>query len=100
MEELASLVIGSGSDCYTEILGSKVFVHNRYVKTDADGVLIGLKPTLSGSLVTAAEKNVLVGNNTSPESLLSYWSPCTCRKTLSHSFTSLKATCTITHDSH
>ncbi|KAK2951411.1 hypothetical protein BLNAU_13691 [Blattamonas nauphoetae] len=115
----SSLVFGSGSDVNTAILGSKVFVKSRNLKTDADGVLIGLKPTLSGSLLTTAEKNVFVSNSTSPESLLFFWYPhidssgavhvhsdgedhtncglfeLAC-KTLSHSFTSLKTTRTIT----
>ncbi|KAK2954113.1 hypothetical protein BLNAU_10930 [Blattamonas nauphoetae] len=118
----SSLVFGSGPDSNTAILGSKVYVQSSNVKTDAEGVLIGLKPTLSGSLLTAAEKHAFVVNNTSPESLLFFWYPhiasvgvvhvhslgedhANCGRielacqTLSHSFTSLKTTRTITLDS-
>ncbi|KAK2954118.1 hypothetical protein BLNAU_10935 [Blattamonas nauphoetae] len=118
----SSLVFGSGSDSNNAILGSKVFVQSSNVKTDAEGVLIGLKPTLSGSILTTAEKNEFVGNNTLPESLLFFWYPhiassgavhvhsdgedhANCGRielacqTLPHSFTSLKTTRTITLDS-
>ncbi|KAK2956793.1 hypothetical protein BLNAU_8246 [Blattamonas nauphoetae] len=118
----SSLSFGSGSDSNTADLGKKVFVKSTNLKTDAEGVLIGLKSILSGSLVTTAEKNEYFGNNTSPESLLFFWYPhipssgavhvhnlgedhANCGRfelacqSLSHSFTSLKATRTITLDS-
>ncbi|KAK2944441.1 hypothetical protein BLNAU_20645 [Blattamonas nauphoetae] len=118
----SSLVFGSGSDVNRAALGTKVFVQSSNLKTDADGVLIGLKPTLSGSLVTITEKNEYVGHNTSPESLLFFWYPhidssgavhvhtlgedhANCGlfalacQTLTHSFTSLKTPRTITLDS-
>ncbi|KAK2962864.1 hypothetical protein BLNAU_2299 [Blattamonas nauphoetae] len=118
----SSLVFGSGSDVNKAALGMKVFVKSNELKTDADGVLIGLKPTLSGSLVTASEKNEFTGTKTSPQSLLFFWYPhidssgavhahilgedhANCGRfelacqSLSHSFASLKATRTVTLDS-
>ncbi|KAK2947363.1 hypothetical protein BLNAU_17683 [Blattamonas nauphoetae] len=118
----SSLTFGSGSDSNTAILGTNVFVKSSDLNRDCAGVLIGLKPTLSGSLLTTAEKNEYFGIQTSPESLLFFWYPHVASsgavhvhssgedhvncglfelacKTLSHSFTSLKTTRTITLDS-
>ncbi|KAK2943561.1 hypothetical protein BLNAU_21523 [Blattamonas nauphoetae] len=118
----SSLTFGSGSDSNTAILGTNVFVRSSDLNRDCAGVLIGLKPTLSDSLLTTAEKIEYFGSETSPESLLFFWYPhiassgavhvhssgedhlncglfeLACQ-TLSHSFTSLKTTRTITLDS-